>query len=71
MTADTNGAAITLNSASISFSDTRVTFDPGSDFDFLAAGETATVVIQYTATDDATNALSDTSTLTLTVLRRQ
>ena len=57
-TADAGGAAIALSSASVGFSDTRVTFDPGSDFDFLAAGETATVVIQYTATDDAANALS-------------
>ena len=71
MTVDASGSAIALSSANVSFSGTRVIFNPGSDFDFLAAGETATVVIQYTATDDATNALSDTSTLTLTVYRRQ
>ena len=66
-TIDANGAAIALTSASVGFNGSRVSFDPGSDFDFLATGETATVVIQYSATDDAVNALSDTSTLTLTI----
>ena len=29
-----------------------ITFDPGTDFDFLATGETATVVIDYVVQDD-------------------
>ena len=43
----------------------NVTFNPGSDFDFLADGETATVVIDYVVIDG--NGGSDNSTLTITV----
>ena len=39
-------------------------FDPGSDFDGLAAGATATTSVQYTASDGT---LTDTATLTVTV----
>ena len=67
MTADANGSAIALSSASVSFSGNQVIFNPGSDFDFLANGETATVVIEYSATDDASGSLSDNSTLTLQI----
>ena len=39
-------------------------FDPGADFDGLAAGATATTSVQYTASDGT---LTDTATLTVTV----
>ena len=39
-------------------------FDPGSDFDGLAAGATATTSVEYTASDGT---LTDTATLTVTV----
>lgn len=39
-------------------------FDPGTDFDYLAAGETATTSVTYTVTDDGGSA---TASLTVTV----
>ena len=62
---DSDSSAITLVTASVSQSGNNVTFNPGSDFDFLAAGETATVVIDYTVQDD--NGGSDNGTLVITV----
>ncbi|MFR0693698.1 VCBS domain-containing protein, partial [Enterobacterales bacterium AE_CKDN230030158-1A_HGKHYDSX7] len=41
-------------------------FDPGSDFDYLAAGQSATVTFTYQAKDDD-GALSDPKTITITV----
>ena len=67
MTDDGNSQIIPLSTASISFSGNNVTFDPGTDFDYLATGETATVLINYTVTDDDGTPLTDSSTLTLTV----
>ncbi|WP_139117486.1 Ig-like domain-containing protein, partial [Endozoicomonas atrinae] len=67
MTNNSDSQAITLSTASISFSGNNVTFDPGTDFDYLAAGETATVLINYTVTDDDGTPLTDSSTLTITV----
>ncbi|MEM1343500.1 MAG: Ig-like domain-containing protein [Pseudomonadota bacterium] len=43
---------------------TTVSFDPGTDFDTLAGGESANVDIQYTATDGTT---SSTATLSVTI----
>src|SRR5204862_407878 len=43
----------------------QVQFDPGTDFDYLAEGETATVVVQYTVEDE--HGASSTSTVTITV----
>ena len=68
MTADATGASIGLSSASVGFQGGRVTFDPGSDFDFLAEGESATVVINYRMSDDDADPLSDTASLTLKVV---
>ncbi|WP_187782162.1 Ig-like domain-containing protein [Gimesia chilikensis] len=43
-----------------------LTFDPGSDFQDLAAGETRQVTFNFTAKDD-NNAVSNTGTVTVTV----
>ncbi|WP_066016769.1 VCBS domain-containing protein [Endozoicomonas atrinae] len=67
MTNDGDSQIIPLSTASISFSGNNVTFDPGTDFDYLATGETATVLVNYTVTDDDGTPLTDSSTLTLTV----
>ena len=68
MTLDSDGSAITESTASVSQSGNRITFDPGTDFDLLAAGDTATVVIDYTVQDDHTPPAEDTGgTLTVTV----
>lgn len=45
--------------------DNTVTFDPGSDFDDLAVGETATETLTYVVEDG--NGGSDTSTVTITI----
>ena len=49
--------------------DGTFTFDPGTDFQDLAAGETRDVTFQYTATDNsgAANATSEPATVTVTV----
>ena len=57
--------AITLIDAQLTQSGNSITFDPGSDFDFLDAGETATVTINYTVEDD--QGASSPGTLTVTV----
>ena len=46
----------------------EVRFDPGSDFDHLASGDSEIVVIDYTITDE--HGASDSSTLTITVQGR-
>ena len=49
--------------------DGKFSFDPGSDFQDLAEGETRDVSFTYTATDDSgtASATSNTATVTLTV----
>lgn len=48
--------------------DGSFTFNPGGDFDSLAAGESSTVAFTYKATDgSATNPLSNEATVTITV----
>ena len=49
----------------VSIVDDEVVFDPGADFDFLAAGEQTTVEITYTIQD--TEGGTDTSTATVTI----
>ena len=65
MRVDSDGREISLSSAGLSFREGRITFDPGSDFDFLAEGESATVVISYQVSDDAGEPLSDQGSLTI------
>lgn len=68
MTLDIDGSTIPLGDASLSQSGNEITFDPGTDFDFLATGETATVTVDYTVSDDAASPLTDDGTLTITVV---
>ncbi|WP_422450573.1 VCBS domain-containing protein, partial [Endozoicomonas sp. ALB091] len=67
MTNDSDSQAIVPGTASVSFSGNDITFNPGTDFDYLATGETATVVVNYTVSDDDGTPLTDSSTLTITV----
>ncbi|MCR9201123.1 MAG: Ig-like domain-containing protein [Planctomycetaceae bacterium] len=68
MTLDIDSSAIALGDAMLSQNGNEITFDPGTDFDFLATGETATVEIDYTVTDDAVPPLTDNGRLTITVI---
>ncbi|HEX8468128.1 MAG TPA: Ig-like domain-containing protein, partial [Allosphingosinicella sp.] len=57
-------------SITISADGTQITYDPGTDFDYLAAGETATVLIDYRAKDSSgaePNQNPPYSTITVTV----
>ncbi|WP_162847600.1 tandem-95 repeat protein, partial [Marinomonas communis] len=57
----------TVSEGSLTFNpDGTYSFDPGSDFDDLAAGATRTVTFTYTATDN-NGAVSEPSTVTITV----
>ena len=68
MTLDADGSAIAPGKRRPSvFQDGRVTFDPGGDFDFLAEGETATVVINYQMSDDDGSPLTDSASLTIRI----
>jgi VCBS repeat-containing protein len=67
-----NGAVLTVSAASApagkgsaSVVGNQVQFDPGTDFDHLAAGATETVVLSYTASDE--HGATATSTVTVTV----
>ena len=67
-----NGAVLTVIAASAppgqgtaSFSGSQVEVDPGNDFDYLAAGETAVVVLTYTIEDEYGSQSSSTVTVTV------
>jgi VCBS repeat-containing protein len=67
-----DGAVLSLVSASgpagkgtVGMSGNNVTFNPGTDFDHLAAGATENVVVNYTMQDE--HGATSTSTLTVTV----
>lgn len=45
---DGDSSAITLSTASVSQSGDEITFNPGTDFDFLRPGDSATVNVDYT-----------------------
>jgi VCBS repeat-containing protein len=67
-----DGAVLSLLSSSgpagkgtVGMSGNNVTFNPGTDFDHLAAGATENVVINYTVQDE--HGATSTSTLTVTV----
>lgn len=73
MTFEVNGAAIPVVTATVTDNDGSIVFNPGNDFDFLPAGATATVVINYTMRDGRFEPLpteiaaNSSSTLTITV----
>ncbi|MCZ4279569.1 DUF5801 domain-containing protein [Kiloniella laminariae] len=52
--------------ATATISGNKLVFNPGTDFDYLADGETATVVIDYTMSDDSGAASSSTATIIVT-----
>ncbi len=67
-----SGAVLTLVSASApsgqgvaSVAANKLVFTPGSDFDYLAAGETADVVVTYTIRDQHGATASTTATITI------
>ena len=59
------GATVGAGQGGVSVVDNRLVFDPGTDFDHLAAGQTATIAVAYTMQDD--QGTSSSSTLTITV----
>ncbi|WP_425618134.1 beta strand repeat-containing protein [Anatilimnocola sp. NA78] len=66
-TFNTNNSPITISTATVTQSGNSIVFDPGADFDFLPAGQTAMVLINYTVQDDNAPALTSSGTLTITV----
>ncbi len=67
-----HGAVLTVTDASapsgkgiVSIVDNKVQFDPGSDFDHLAAGSSEQVIVSYDITDE--NGATSSSTITITV----
>lgn len=65
---DADGIPVTLSTADLSLQGNQVTFAPNSDFDFLSSNETATVLIDYTVTDDNVAPLTDNGLLQLTIV---
>ena len=68
-----NGAVLSLDSVAmavgdgtVSIADNKLVFDPGSSFDYLAEGETAEVVVNYTMSDEYGASSSSTATITIT-----
>jgi hypothetical protein len=65
---DADGRPVPLLSATVTHDEKRITFNPGSDFAELPFGQTATVIVLYTVTDDDNfGPLTDTATLTIHV----
>jgi VCBS repeat-containing protein len=67
-----NGALLTVTAASVpagqgtaTIVEHEVRFDPGTDFDYLASGETAVVILSYTIEDEF--GATSSSTVTITV----
>ena len=58
-------ANITGGNGSVSIGSNQLQYDPGSNYDYLAVGESATVTIDYTISDG--NGGTDTATATVTV----
>ncbi|WP_421783898.1 DUF5801 repeats-in-toxin domain-containing protein [Kiloniella litopenaei] len=52
--------------AGVSIVGNKLVFDPGTSFDYLAEGETATVVVDYTMSDDSGASASATATIVVT-----
>ena len=67
MKSDADGSLIPIGDATVTTSAGSITFDPGSNFDGLAVGQTATVVIEYILTEASTAPLTDIGSLTISV----
>ncbi|WP_254508181.1 Ig-like domain-containing protein [Anatilimnocola floriformis] len=67
ITRSNEAAPAIMASGLVSMAGNSITFTPGTYFDTLAVGETATVVIAYTVTDENEPGLTSNSTLTITV----
>ena len=61
-----SAAAAPTGKGTAAISGNKILFDPGSDFDHLAAGSTETVTLTYTVKDDQGAVSSSTVTVTLT-----
>jgi VCBS repeat-containing protein len=58
-------ASVPAGQGSVTIVENQVQFDPGADFDYLATGETATVVINYSIEDEYGASSSSTATITV------
>ena len=67
ISATTNDAAIALSTAMWQVDEGVFTFDPGNDFDFLSAVQSATLQFEYSVQDNASVPLADTAFLTVTI----
>ena len=59
-------ASVTAGQGSVAIVGNQVEFDPGTDFDYLAVGESTDVVINYTIEDEHGASSSSTATVTVT-----
>ncbi|WP_345193225.1 Ig-like domain-containing protein [Kistimonas scapharcae] len=55
----------TINGGTVSIENNQLKFVPGSDFDYLAVGESATVTVSYTMSDDSGETSTATATITV------
>ena len=62
---DGNGDPLTGN-GSVRIVNNKLEFNPGNDFNYLAAGETATVTVRYVMSDDEGASAESTATITVT-----
>ena len=61
---DNTNAPIALRTARVTHDGQSITFDPGTDFNELLIGETATIIVEYAVTDDdPSSPLSDAASL--------
>ena len=60
------GVAVAPGNGHVSISGNQLAFDPGTDFDHLKEGDTATVVVSYNMTDEHGAPSSSTATITIT-----
>ncbi len=60
-----NSGSRTDSGGTVSVENNQLVFDPAGDFDYLAIGESATVTVSYTMSDDA--GVESTATATITV----
>jgi VCBS repeat-containing protein len=54
------------STATVSIVNNQLVFDPGTDFNYLNNGETASVIVNYTMSDDSGATSSSTATITVT-----